>query len=84
MDATPAQDGIDNLCDFAVITLQRRRVVRPEVFRLEFAALRTVQLSARRYETETSATPGPSGESWFGDCDKLFQPFVTMKLGAPG
>ena len=40
--------------------------------------------SAPGQETETSATPGPSGESWFGDCDKLFQPFVTMKLGAPG
>jgi hypothetical protein len=27
-----------------------------------------------------SATPGPFGEYRFGKSDKLFQPFVTMKL----
>jgi len=36
--------------------------------------------SAPGQEIKTSATPGPSRECWFGDSDKLFQPFVTMKL----
>ena len=36
--------------------------------------------SALRYEIEMSATPAPSRECRFGKIDKLFQPFVTMKL----
>jgi hypothetical protein len=36
--------------------------------------------SAPRYEIRMSATPGPSRECRFGNSDKLFQPFVTMKL----
>jgi hypothetical protein len=36
--------------------------------------------SALRYEIEMSVTPGPSREYRFGKSDKLFQPFVTMKL----
>ena len=36
--------------------------------------------SAPRYEIETAATPGPSRECRFGNSDKLFEPFVTIKL----
>src|SRR5271156_6666581 len=35
------------------------------------------------HEIETAAPPGPSRECRFGNSDKLYEPFVTMKLAGP-